>query len=114
MAADSRTIRSGPVATPTDDACKITSLDEKVVFVSANIVRFQGGPRVAGWDNEGIIRAAYSKVSAANPVVRGQLPELAKEWSEAVAARFNAVASQEPGVFRQMISDIGRQAFTVA
>jgi hypothetical protein len=115
MAADSRQTRSGAAGvSPTDDGCKVTALDGNIIFVSTNIVRFLGGPRVSGWDNDSMIRAVYSKVKSVNSGARGHLAEIAKEWSDSVAAKFNAVASLEPGIFRQMTSDIGAGAFTVA
>jgi hypothetical protein len=109
MAADSRVSPgSGAPIPPANDGCKLAAIDGKIVFVSTGLVR------TASWDNNDIIRSAYSKVKSAHPKVSEYLLEIAKEWAVMVRDRFNSVALLQSQLFRRMISDNGPGALTIA
>lgn len=116
VAADSRVSSSGggAIVPSNDNECKVVALDGDVVFVSTNMVRVLGSLLVPGWDNNSMIRAAYAKIRGVNSGVRGHLADVAEEWSAMAAANFNAMARFQPHIFRQMTSDVGDEAFTIA
>ena len=113
MAADSRFSKpDGSVAS--DAACKIVALNGQILFVSTNMTHFNGGPRVAGWDNAEILREVYQRLKAAssgNPI---QLERLAVEWTFEITSHFNELARLEPDVFGKMVLDVGNSPFTFA
>lgn len=114
VAAESRLVGGvGSTLAPTNDGCKVTAVKGKVVFVSAGMTRHIGDAGSVGWDNNDEIREAYSKVTTAP--ARGNLDEIAKEWSSAVAEKFNTDARLNPGLFPWLTSQMrAGESFTVA
>lgn len=107
MAAESRLTRGGIGGATTDDGCKVSALDGKMVFVSGGLTRHVRDALSPGWDSNDLIREAYSKVKSENPPVHGKLAEVAKEWSAAVADQLNEAERLQPGLLRQFIITLG-------
>lgn len=90
----------GPI-TPNDRRCKITALDDQLVFVSVGMTGYVGDRLVRAWTNADEIRLVYGEIFETYHTSAGHTKEISRKWGIAVANHFQMASIFNPRVFDQ-------------